>query len=212
MRQIKSFAVEAVRSGWQARIYAAATVMMLAIAEAHAQNQTLNALKPKEGLNGAPTKREVIVSIPDRKLALIEDGIVTSIYPVAVGKRTTPSPEGDFKVVNRLVNPTYYHKGQVIPAGKENPVGTRWIGLNQKGYGIHGTNAPRSIGKAASHGCIRMAKADLEVLFEILRPGDTVSIRGERDERVTEVFGGEQKVVVAVAQTAPALGMAAGGQ
>ncbi len=203
MRQIRSFAVEANRGGWQARIYAAATVMMLAVAEAHAQNQT--------AAKAAEPKREVIVSIPDRKLALVEDGVVMSIYPVAVGKASTPSPAGDFKVVVRVVNPTYYHKGQVIPAGKDNPVGTRWIGLSQKGYGIHGTNAPRSIGKAASHGCIRMAQTDLEELFEILRPGDAVSIRGERDQQVTEIFS-EQKVVVAAAHAAPALGMAAGGQ
>ncbi len=207
MRQM-SFAVEARRSSWQAKMYAAATVMMLAVAEAHAQNQTFDPLKPKQG---APTKREVIVSIPDRKLALIEDGVVMSIYTVAVGKASTPSPAGDFKVVVRVVNPTYYHKGQVVPAGKDNPVGTRWIGLSQKGYGIHGTNAPRSIGKAASHGCIRMAQTDLEELFEILRPGDAVSIRGERDQQVTEIFS-EQKVVVAAAHAAPALGMAAGGQ
>ncbi len=203
MRRIESFAVEATRSGWQARIYAAATVMVLAVAEAHAQNQT--------AAKAAEPKREVIVSIPDRKLALIEDGVVMSIYPVAVGKASTPSPEGDFKVVVRVVNPTYYHKGEVIPAGKDNPVGTRWIGLSQKGYGIHGTNAPRSIGKAASHGCIRMAQTDIEELFEILRPGDEVSIRGERDEQVIEIFS-EQKVVVAAAHAAPALGMAAGGQ
>ncbi|MFB3813044.1 MAG: L,D-transpeptidase [Terriglobales bacterium] len=93
--------------------------------------------------------------IPDRKLALLEDGQVKKVYPVAVGARRTPSPTGEFKVVNRLVRPTYYCPGQVVPPGAENPLGTRWIGLNQKGYGIHGTNAPKSIGMAASHGCIR---------------------------------------------------------
>ncbi len=212
MRQMKGFAVEAIRSGWEARLYAAAAVLMLAVAEAQAQNQAVNPLKPKEGLNGPQTKREVIVSIPDRKLALVEDGEVTKVYSVAVGKPSTPSPEGEFTVVNRVVDPTYYHKGQVIPAGKDNPVGTRWIGLSEKGYGIHGTNAPKSIGKAASHGCIRMAKSDLEEIFEILRPGDTVSIRGERDERTEVIFGSETKVVIATAQH-PATGvMAAGGQ
>jgi hypothetical protein len=63
------------------------------------------------------------------------------------------------------------------------------MGLSQKGYGIHGTNAPKSIGKAASHGCIRMAKADLEELFELVRVGDTVEIRGEADTQAAEIFG-----------------------
>jgi len=135
------------------------------------------------------SKRQVLVSILDRKLALIEDGRVVKLYPVAVGKDATPSPTGKFRIVNRVVNPTYYHSGIVIAPGPGNPLGSRWIGLNQKGYGIHGTNAPRSIGKAASHGCIRMAKRDLEEFFTLLRVGDEVEIRGERDSEVAQVFG-----------------------
>jgi lipoprotein-anchoring transpeptidase ErfK/SrfK len=206
MRQIEGSiagAKEAKRFGWQSRMYAAAAVLMMAVAEAHAQNQVVKAAEPK---------REVIVSIADRKLALIEDGEIVKIYPVAVGKSSTPSPNGEFKIVNRVVNPTYYHEGQIIPAGPANPVGTRWIGLSQKGYGIHGTNAPRSIGKATSHGCIRMAKSDLEELFEIVRPGDVVSIRAERDEQIAEIFGGSATVVVAAVQHPVVAGMAAGGQ
>ncbi len=106
----------------------------------------------------------------------------------------SPSPEGEFEIVNRVTNPTYYHGGMVIPAGKGNPVGTRWIGLNDKGYGIHGTNAPSSIGHAASHGCIRLRNRDMEKLFNMLRVGDAVEIRGERDEEITEIFGSDSTV------------------
>jgi len=137
----------------------------------------------------ATTVHWVLVSIPDRKLALFENGRVVRIYRVAVGKTSTPSPAGKFKIVNRVANPTYYHKGQVIGAGKGNPVGTRWIGLSAQGYGIHGTNQPSSIGKAASTGCIRMGKHDLEQLFAIVDIGDTVQIRAERDEQIAAVFG-----------------------
>lgn len=176
---------------WRVRMNAVAAVMVMAVAQALAQ----------ERAQAQQAKREIVVSIPDRKLALLEDGEVVKVYPVAVGKASTPSPTGDFAIVNRLTSPTYYHKGQVIPPGAANPLGTRWIGLNQKGYGIHGTNAPRSIGKAASHGCIRMAKADLEELFTMVRPGDMVSIRSERDERTAQIFGGEPTVVMAAART-----------
>jgi len=80
-------------------------------------------------------------------------------------------------------------------------VGTRWIGLNQKGYGIHGTNAPKSVGHAASHGCIRLRNRDVERLFTMLRVGDAVEIHGERDEQVAEVFGDtESNTTVADAQ------------
>jgi lipoprotein-anchoring transpeptidase ErfK/SrfK len=142
------------------------------------------------GMAQTETKRLIVVSIPDRKLALIEDGEVKKIYPVAVGKTTTPSPAGEFEIVNRVDNPTYYHPGTVIGPGAANPLGTRWIGLNQKGYGIHGTNVPRSIGRAASHGCVRMAKRDLEELFEMVKVGDKVEIRAERDEQMAAIFGG----------------------
>ena len=140
-------------------------------------------------------RREIVVSVPDRKLALVEDGVVKAVYPVAVGKETTPSPSGDFKIINRLENPTYYHPGKVIGPGAENPLGTRWIGLNQKGYGIHGTNVPRSIGKAESHGCIRMAKKDLEELFRQVRAGDEVQIHDERTQETVAIFGGEVEPV-----------------
>jgi len=98
-------------------------------------------------------------------------------------------PDGKFHVTNRVSNPTYYHQGKKVDPGPQNPVGTRWIGLDEKGYGIHGTNAPSSIGKSASHGCIRMAKKDLEEFFEMVRPGDVVEIRSERDDETAEMFG-----------------------
>jgi len=133
--------------------------------------------------------RRILVSIPDRKLALLQDGKVVRLYRVAVGKRTTPSPVGEFQIVARVSNPTYFHKGVVIPPGRNNPVGTRWMGLSVKRYGIHGTNQPNSIGKAASSGCIRMGKQDLEELFTLVEVGDTVQIRSERDEQIAAIFG-----------------------
>lgn len=158
---------------------------------------------PKAAEFSNAAMRWVLVSIPDRKLALFENGKVIRVYRVAVGKTSTPSPSGEFKVVNRVTNPTYYHKGQVIGAGKSNPVGTRWMGLSAKGYGIHGTNQPNSIGKAASTGCIRMGKRDLEELFTLLQVGDTVQIRAERDQQIAEVFGtGSQSGSDAAEETA----------
>jgi len=144
---------------------------------------------PKAPEFAKATVRWVLVSIPDRKLALIENGKVVRIYRVAVGKISTPSPAGEFKIVNRVTHPTYYHKGQVIAASKGNPVGTRWMGLSAKGYGIHGTNQPNSIGKAASTGCIRVGKKDLEELFALVDVGDAVEIRAERDEQSAAIFG-----------------------
>jgi lipoprotein-anchoring transpeptidase ErfK/SrfK len=122
-------------------------------------------------------QRQIVVSLPDKQLALLEDGKVLKTYKVAVGAEVSRSPEGDFTVINRLENPGYYKPGKVIGPGKDNPLGTRWMGLSKKGYGIHGTNEPGSIGKAASHGCIRMRQRDLEELFKMVSVGDKVMFR-----------------------------------
>ena len=178
------------------------TVVLLLTASAAAQT----AEQPIATNDAAKPTRLILVSIPDRKIALIDNGKVVKLFPVAVGKDSTPSPEGTFTVKTRLENPTYYHKGKVVAPGAQNPLGSRWMGLSEKGYGIHGTNEPKSIGKAASHGCIRMAKKDLEELFLLVKVGDTVEIRGERDDEIAAIFGVESDAtpsttVVAAAQS-----------
>jgi hypothetical protein len=86
------------------------------------------------------------------------------------------------------------------------------VGLNKKGYGIHGTNAPGSIGKAASHGCIRMRNRDIVQFFALVSVGDTVEIHGQRDGQIAEIFGGDvDATAVALARTTSTAG-AAGGQ
>jgi lipoprotein-anchoring transpeptidase ErfK/SrfK len=162
---------------------------------------------PRVAMQTPPDRRarRMVVSLEDRRLALLEDGQVKQVYPVAVGKDSTPSPTGTFTIVERVENPTYYHEGKFVPPGPGNPVGTRWMGLSKAGYGIHGTNAPRSIGKAASHGCIRMARPDLEKLFAEVRTGDTVEIVGARDEETVALFGEPAVPVNPAAPAVPAV-------
>jgi len=150
-------------------------------------------------------KRIIVVSLEDRKLALIEDGQVKKVYTVAVGKPSTPSPTGTFTIERRVANPTYHHSGRTVLPGPGNPVGTRWMGLSKHGYGIHGTNEPNSIGKAASHGCIRMAKADLEQFYELVAVGDTVALIGERNEETAQLFGNGQNPAAPSPQPAQTL-------
>ena len=150
-------------------------------------------------------KRIIVVSLEDRKLALIEDGQVKKVYTVAVGKPSTPSPTGTFTIERRVANPTYHHSGRTVLPGPGNPVGTRWMGLSRHGYGIHGTNEPNSIGKAASHGCIRMAKADLEQFYELVAVGDTVALIGERNEETAQLFGNGQNPAAPSPQPAQTL-------
>jgi len=159
------------------KLAAAAGVMLMAAAEALAQDRL------------AGTGRRIVVSIPDRKLAVVEEGRAVKVFPTAVGAPRTPSPTGTFTLVRRVADPTWYSKGRVVPPGKGNPVGTRWLGLSAKGYGIHGTNAPASIGRNASHGCIRMRNRDVEELFEMVAVGDIVELVGERNAETERLFG-----------------------
>ena len=132
--------------------------------------------------------RQIVISIPDRQLAILENGQVLKIYAIAVGSSATPSPNGDFVVINHAKDPTYRHGDMEIGPGKDNPLGSRWMGLSLKGYGIHGTNVQSSVGKAVSHGCFRMRKHDVEELYSMVQVGDTVTVRRERDAMIAKVF------------------------
>jgi lipoprotein-anchoring transpeptidase ErfK/SrfK len=146
--------------------------------------------EPTERRAVSQSPRRIVVSIPHRKLALLDGDRVVKVYDVAVGAQNSPSPSGEFQIAQRLENPGYYHPGTVVAPGKGNPLGTRWIGLRAKGFGIHGTNRPQSIGKNASHGCIRLRNHDVEDLFARVRVGDRVSLVAERTDEVARLFGG----------------------
>jgi lipoprotein-anchoring transpeptidase ErfK/SrfK len=150
----------------------------------------LSAQNSKTTADAVRPSRLVLVSIPDRQLAVVEHGRIVRTFSVAVGAVNSPSPTGEFQIVARLKDPTYYHPGVVIPPGPDNPIGPRWVGLNKKGFGIHGTNEPRSIGRAASHGCIRLRNSDVKEFFGLVSVGDVVKIRSERGEEIARAFGG----------------------
>jgi L,D-transpeptidase catalytic domain len=135
------------------------------------------------------TSCRIVISISDHKLALLQDDKIVKVYDVAVGAAVSPSPNGEYVIARRLENPAYYHPGVVIDPGASNPLGPRWIGLNVKGFGIHGTNHPESIGKNASHGCIRLRNRDIQDLFARVQVGDRVSILAERNDEVARLFG-----------------------
>jgi lipoprotein-anchoring transpeptidase ErfK/SrfK len=162
-------------------------IALVAAAEALCQEKQAGTRPPAAG---ARPEHRIVVSIPDRKLALIEDGRVVKIYSTAVGAPSSPTPSGTYTIVQRIPNPTWYGpNSKVVGPGKNNPVGTRWMGLSRRGYGIHGTNHPASIGHNASHGCIRMRNRDAEDLFARVAVGDVVELHGERDAEVTRIFG-----------------------
>jgi lipoprotein-anchoring transpeptidase ErfK/SrfK len=124
-----------------------------------------------------------------RKLvrALSTDGRPIAVYPASIGSEEKPAPSGTLKVTriarnpNYTYNPDYKFRGVKakeefkIAPGPNNPVGLVWIALNQKGYGIHGTPDPEKVGKAYSHGCVRLTNWDALALAAMVKKGTPVA-------------------------------------
>ena len=106
----------------------------------------------------------LLIEVTERKLTVFSDNQVFESFSVAIGKDETPTPHGEFKVISK--------------GAWGGGFGTRWNGLNVPWgiYGIHGTNKPWSIGRYASHGCIRMHNKDVETLFPWVPIGTPVKI------------------------------------
>ncbi|WP_092475162.1 L,D-transpeptidase family protein [Desulfotruncus arcticus] len=126
----------------------------------------------------AAAKTEIIINKATNKLYFNSNDTVFKVFPVATGKTPALTPEGQFSIVIKLVNPAYYRLN--IPGGSpSNPLGYRWLGLSVGGggvYGIHGTNNPASIGTYASAGCIRMHNNDVTWLFDHTPLGTPVKV------------------------------------
>ncbi|MGE5197528.1 MAG: L,D-transpeptidase, partial [Deltaproteobacteria bacterium] len=82
-----------------------------------------------------------------------------------------------FKIINKLANPTWFKAGAIVPADSpENVLGTRWLGFDLAGYGIHGTKDPQSLGKQVTQGCVRLSNSEVEELYTIVPEGTEVTI------------------------------------
>lgn len=109
------------------------------------------------------------VNTEKNTLKVILNEKVQYTFQVATGLRKNLTPEGTYRIITKVKNPWYIPKK--IPGGSsQNPLGTRWLGLDVPGtdgykYGIHGTNQPASIGHSVSQGCIRMNNSDAEWLY-----------------------------------------------
>jgi lipoprotein-anchoring transpeptidase ErfK/SrfK len=150
--------------------------------------------EPAEPADAPPkeTKEEPVislhVSVKEDMLVVRTGDKIVAAFPVTVGSKQTASPIGHWTVKAIAKLPTFRYdplmlkKGErssnfhLLPPGPNNPVGVIWIALNKKGIGIHGTSDPDSIGRNASHGCIRLANWDIVKLAEMVKPGMAVTV------------------------------------
>ena len=150
-----------------------------------AWGQTLTAL----GVGTAqPKVAKVVVSKSKGTLSAFDDGgKLVAVYTATMGSTHDPLPLGQWKIQGVSHNPKFNYnpalfwdaksgsRKQLLPAGPNGPVGVVWIDLNIPHYGIHGTPHPETIGRAESHGCVRLTNWDAARLAQMVHAGTAVS-------------------------------------
>jgi lipoprotein-anchoring transpeptidase ErfK/SrfK len=138
--------------------------------------------------NPAFANRKIWIDTRERFLEIFENDQLIAEFPITPGSKTLPAPRGVWKILGAATLPWFRHDEGVLqhgvrtsdffnlPPGPNNPVGILWMGLNKPGLGSHGTNNPETIGRAGSHGCIRMANWDAARIKDLVSVGNVVTI------------------------------------
>jgi len=130
-------------------------------------------------------ERVLLVRLSERRVRLFVNGKLEKSYPCAIGTASYPTPRGNFEITEKRYRPTWVNPapngwGSNMPPriapGPGNPLGTRAINISASGIRFHGTENIRSVGTAASHGCMRMYRGDIEDMFDRVEVGDKVYI------------------------------------
>ena len=141
--------------------------------------------QPTEKKSDAPkvsASKKIVINSASRILALYDGDKKVAIYPLGLGKVSTPTPTGYYKILEKTVNPSWIDPSDPeyeVPSGPDNPLGYRWMQIKGN-YGIHGTNKPNSIGYYVSNGCIRMYEKDVEELYDAVEVDTPVEITYNR--------------------------------
>jgi lipoprotein-anchoring transpeptidase ErfK/SrfK len=138
--------------------------------------------------NPAFAARKIFVDTKERLLEVFDNDKLVCVFPITPGSTALPAPVGTWKIVGAAIWPWFrYDEGMLnygvrteeyfnLPPGPNNLVGIVWMALDKPGIGIHGTNNPETIGRAASHGCIRLANWDAARVKDFVSVGNTVII------------------------------------
>lgn len=127
-------------------------------------------------------QKKIFINSASRLMTFYDGDVKVAVYHLGLGKVSTPTPTGYFKITEKAINPSWIDPSDPeyeIPSGPNNPLGYRWMQI-WGNYGIHGTNKPESIGGYVSNGCIRMREQDVEELFDAVEVGTPVEITYNR--------------------------------
>ena len=123
----------------------------------------------------------LVLRLSARRVYVYRGDSVEKSYPVAIGRPGWETPTGEFEIFHQITDPGWTNPLtlEVMPPGPENPLGDRWIAFWTDGdnsIGFHGTPNRNSVGKAASHGCIRMYNEDVRELYSMVDVGTSVTV------------------------------------
>ena len=142
-------------------------------------NNIQGALRPGRKIKVPKEPFWIVVDKDKCRLNLLtENGLFIKWYPVGIGEQSYKTPAGDYSIINKEVDPVWFRTSGGIfrPGTPDNALGSRWMGIG-KSLGIHGTNAPETIGFRKSAGCIRMYNQDVEELYKLVTYGTRVTIQ-----------------------------------
>jgi lipoprotein-anchoring transpeptidase ErfK/SrfK len=127
------------------------------------------------------TETRLLLNLKKRRVFVYQGQKIIASYPGAIGRRGWETPTGQFRVIQMVREPVWEHPltGQLVPSGKNNPLGARWLGFWTDGenfIGFHGTPPENLIGRAVCHGCVRMRDRDIKALFEKVQIGTSVIV------------------------------------
>ena len=140
-------------------------------------------------------KSAIEINLPSGILSLYKDGNLVKEYPLCLGKQSSPTPVGQYRIIYKAVNPYWLNKGDVVPPGPQNPLGIRWMGIT-RGIGIHGNNKPESIGTYASAGCIRMFNRDVVEVYNQVTVNTPVNIKYDRLKLFEDKYSMKKSIII----------------
>lgn len=152
--------------------YSRVTILLSSLLAAAAVTTSIRVRPAKAALGDPPAR--VVADLSARRLSILEGDEVVESFPVAIGKGSKPTPTGNYRIRKIVWNPAWippdskWAKGKKPqpPGAKDNPMKLVKIFFREPDYYIHGTNAPETLGEAASHGCLRM---DPDDAYEVAR-------------------------------------------
>jgi len=133
-------------------------------------------IRPGQPLKIPKGRFSIVVDKSQNQLLLTQDNQFVKTYVVATGTENS-TPVGTFRIVNKLPHPVWYKQGAIVPPeSPENILGTRWMGIDKEGYGLHGSVDPTALGQQVTAGCVRMSNSDVEELYDLVPMGTEVTI------------------------------------